>query len=137
MVNLMGKHLCSLEECLESLQRCAKEEHLGVGAELIGIHHLRQKDDIVAFLSAYKDLLKEFYSALQEKKRKGKFVRALVDTGYSMDDIAEFYLQDGFYFTLGHIFTRRALDAWYPALAERWTDEDRQRFSEMYLVIRE
>lgn len=131
----MGR-LRSLEECLDSLQRFAKEEDLGVDAELIGINELRQKDDVVAFLSAYKEHLTDFYSHLKEKKRGGKPVRKLLEAGYSMDKITEFYLQDGFYFTLGHICTGRILDAWYPVLGERWTDEEREQFSEMYAIIR-
>ena len=132
----MGRQLRSLDDCLTALQRFATNHQLGPEAELIGINQLRDQSEILEFVSEYKAHLREVNAEMKDRNNKGKNVRKLIRAGYSMDDIAEFQLQDGLLYTLGHINNQRALQAWYAALEERWQEKDQEHFSNMYKVIR-
>lgn len=129
----MGKKLKSLEECLQALNRFAEASRLGIDAELIGINELRDETDIQKFIEEFKKYLGPVYSRMIQKKDEK--LQGLLDAGYSIDNILEFYLYDRFTFTLGHIYNNKTLKAWYPVLEERWKEEDQDRFGEMYKVI--
>jgi len=130
------KKLWSLERCVESLDKLyARKGTVGIGEELIGINNLRDEKDILKFVSKYKKYSKNMHSKMIENGAKK--ICKLVEAGHSIDKITEFYMQDAFYFSLGHICNSKALTPWYNALDKKWSNKDRKDFALMYNIIRQ
>ena len=128
--------LKSLNECLVDLNEHVKRNGLGIEAELIGIDNLRKKNDIEKFVNTYWDFLQQDLNKLKDRKNKGGSIRKLLKASYSLDKVTDFFLQDGLYFTLGHIYSPSILRPWYSYMDERWSNRQRDAFSQMYRVIR-
>ena len=110
-----------LEHCIKQFDKAREKGVINSHIEIYAVNKLDNKEDILAFYTEYVEFMQDFINYEIDAGKESSATK-LVDKGYDLEQVAEFFVHDGLMFTLGHIFNQNILKIWYDTLPHMNSD---------------
>jgi hypothetical protein len=115
-----------IEICKNRFKENLEKKIIDPSLEVLAINNLTKKEDILNFHKEYLTFMGDFITNEVENNNISHSVR-LVKGGYSIDEVAKFFVNDGLMYTMGHMFNKNA-NIWENTIPKF----NKSKYKEMY-----